>query len=77
MGRRFRRIGAALVAVVSLTVIVTLATGEAALVTTHGISMEPTFHTGDLAVLAPSARYHVGEVVGYHSPLLHLSLIHI
>jgi hypothetical protein len=38
--------------------------------------MEPTFHTGDLAVLAPSARYHVGEVVGYHSPLLHIVVLH-
>ncbi len=76
MGRRFRRIGAALITMVGLTVIVTLATGEVALVTTHGISMEPTFHTGDLAVLVPTPRYHVGEVVGYHSPLLHIVVLH-
>jgi len=75
-GRRIRRIGAIFVMVVGLTVIATLATGEVALVTTHGISMEPRFHTGDLAVIVPAAQYHVGDVVGYHSPLLHIVVLH-
>jgi len=67
---------ATLITVVGFTVIVTLITGEVALVTTHGISMEPTFHTGDLAVIVPSAHYGVGEIVGYHSPLLHIVVLH-
>ena len=75
-GRRFRRICATLVAVIGLIVIVALATGEVALVTTHGISMEPRFHTGDLAVVVPASEYHVGEIVGYHSPLLHIVVLH-
>ncbi len=75
-GRRFRRIGATLVAVVGLTFIAGLATGEVKLVTTHGISMEPRFHTGDLAVVVPSTQYRVGEIVGYHSPLLHIVVLH-
>ena len=75
-GRRLRRIGATLVTVVGLTVIAALATGEVKLVTTHGISMEPRFHTGDLAVVVPSAHYRVGEIVGYHSPLLHIVVLH-
>jgi signal peptidase I len=75
-GRRLRRIGATLVTVAGLTVIGALATGEMALVTTHGVSMEPRFHTGDLAVLVPSSHYHVGEIVGYHSPLLHIVVLH-
>jgi signal peptidase I len=75
-GRRLRRIGAILVTVAGLTVIGALATGEVSLVTTHGISMEPRFHTGDLAVLVPSSHYHVGEIVGYHSPLLHIVVLH-
>ena len=75
-GRRFRRICATLVAVIGLIVIVALATGEVALVTTHGISMEPRFHTGDLAIVVPASEYHVGEIVGYHSPLLHIVVLH-
>jgi signal peptidase I len=75
-GRRFRRICATLVAVLGLVVIVALATGEVALVTTHGISMEPRFHTGDLAIVVPASEYHVGEIVGYHSPLLHIVVLH-
>src|SRR5271170_7219220 len=75
-GRRFRRIGAILVTVAGLTVILALSTGEMSLVTTHGISMEPKFHTGDLAVIVPSAHYRVGEIVGYHSPLLHIVVLH-
>jgi signal peptidase I len=75
-GRRLRRIGAILVTVAGLAVIGALATGEVSLVTTHGVSMEPRFHTGDLAVLIPSSHYHVGEIVGYHSPLLHIVVLH-
>jgi signal peptidase I len=75
-GRRLRRIGATLVAVAGLGTIGALATGEVHLVTTHGISMEPRFHTGDLAVIVPAAQYHVGEIVGYHSPLLHIVVLH-
>ena len=75
-GRRFRRICATLVAVIGLIVIVALATGEVALVTTHGVSMEPRFHTGDLAIVVPASEYHVGDIVGYHSPLLHIVVLH-
>jgi len=75
-GRRLRSICAALVVVIGLAAIVAMATGEVALVTTHGVSMEPRFHTGDLAVIVPSASYHVGEIVGYHSPLLDITVLH-
>ncbi len=75
-GRRLRSICAALVVVIGLAAIVAMATGEVALVTTHGVSMEPRFHSGDLAVIVPSGSYHVGEIVGYHSPLLHITVLH-
>jgi signal peptidase I len=75
-GRRLRRIAAAFVTVAGLTIIVALSTNEVHLVTTHGISMEPRFHTGDLAVIVPSAQYRVGDIVGYHSPLLHIVVLH-
>ena len=34
---------------------------------THGISMEPGFHAGDLAILRTADRYAVGDVVAYRS----------
>ncbi len=42
--------------------------GDSVYVVTSGISMEPRFHTGDLAILRPVATYQVGEIVGYRSP---------
>jgi signal peptidase I len=50
--------------------------GSTDYVTTHGISMEPRFHTGDLAVVRPAADYRVGDVVAYHSDLLHTVVLH-
>ena len=65
---------AALVATVGL--VVAIATGYVTLVTTHGTSMLPAFHSGDLAVVWGSGRYHVGEIVAYHSPLLNITVLH-
>lgn len=76
LGRRLRRIGSTVVVVFGVAVIVPLATGEVALVTTHGVSMLPRFHTGDLAVIIPAAQYRVGDIVGYHSPILHITVLH-
>ena len=45
--------------------------GGTTYVSTHGISMQPRFSTGDLAVLRPADSYDVGDVIAY------LSLIHI
>jgi len=42
--------------------------GDSIYVVTSGISMEPRFHTGDLAVLRPASTYKIGEIVGYKSP---------
>lgn len=76
MRASLRRAGGALVALVVCLAALALATGSVVLVTTHGVSMEPLFHTGDLAVVIPSAGYHVGEIVAYHSPLLHIVVLH-
>ncbi|MGH2862652.1 MAG: signal peptidase I [Solirubrobacteraceae bacterium] len=43
---------------------------------THGISMQPMLHTGDLAIVRPAGNYKVGEVVAYHSTLLHTVVLH-
>ncbi|HET8980263.1 MAG TPA: signal peptidase I [Solirubrobacteraceae bacterium] len=50
--------------------------GSTTYVVTHGVSMEPHFHTGDLALVRPAADYRVGDVVAYRSSLLHLVVLH-
>ena len=50
--------------------------GATTYVTTHGVSMEPGFSTGDLAVLRPSGSYEVGDVVAYRSEALDTVVMH-
>ena len=50
--------------------------GGTTYVTTHGISMEPGFQTGDLAILRPDLSYSVGDVVGYQSDSLDTVVMH-
>ena len=50
--------------------------GSTSYVVTHGISMEPRFHTGDLAILRSQPSYHVGEIVAYHNYKLHRTVLH-
>ncbi|SDF50384.1 signal peptidase I [Blastococcus fimeti] len=50
--------------------------GSTTYVTTHGISMEPGFSTGDLAVLRPADSYEVGDVAAYFSPSLNTVVMH-
>ena len=50
--------------------------GATTYVSTHGISMEPGFSTGDLAVLRPADSYEVGDVVAYHAQSLDTVVMH-
>jgi signal peptidase I len=50
--------------------------GSTTYVVTHGVSMEPHFHTGDLAIVRSQSSYHVGEVVAYHNKELHTIVLH-
>jgi signal peptidase I len=50
--------------------------GQTRYVITSGTSMEPSFHTGDLAIVRPAGHYRVGEIVAYHSTLLHVTVLH-
>lgn len=50
--------------------------GSTAYVVTNGISMEPRFHSGDLALVRPASSYRVGDVVAYRSSLLHVVVLH-
>jgi len=44
--------------------------GNTTYVTTHGISMLPRFHAGDLAIVQPAHDYRVGDIAAYHSTTL-------
>jgi signal peptidase I len=50
--------------------------GGTTYVTTHGTSMEPRFHTGDLAILRSAGSYSVGDVVAYRSASLNTVVMH-
>jgi signal peptidase I len=50
--------------------------GATTYVSTHGISMEPRFHTGDLAILRSQSHYAVNDVVAYQSESLHTVVMH-
>jgi len=50
--------------------------GSTRYVVTHGVSMEPRFHTGDLALVRAQSNYHVGEVVAYDNRMLHTIVLH-
>src|SRR4051794_29822334 len=50
--------------------------GRATYVVTHGTSMQPRFHTGDLAVVYPAVDYRPGQVAAYRSNTLHTVVLH-
>jgi len=50
--------------------------GDTTYVVTDGISMHPRIHTGDLALVRPAASYHVGDIVAYRNPELHVVVLH-
>jgi signal peptidase I len=50
--------------------------GGTTYVSTHGTSMEPGFHTGDLAILRPADSYSAGDVVAYHDESLDTIVMH-
>jgi len=42
--------------------------GRVAYIMVSGHSMEPTMHTGDLAVIRAESDYHIGEIIAYRVP---------
>jgi signal peptidase I len=50
--------------------------GSASYVVTDGVSMQPRFHTGDLAIVRSQSSYHVGEIVAYRNRMLHTIVLH-
>src|SRR5580658_4485390 len=74
--KMFRRGLSALVTVVTAVVVAGFATHRLSYMTTHGVSMLPLFHTGDLALIVATGGYRVGEIVAYRSPTLHTTVLH-
>lgn len=50
--------------------------GSMTYVITHGVSMQPSFHAGDLAILRTSTSYDVGDVAAYRSDTLKTIVMH-
>jgi signal peptidase I len=50
--------------------------GRTTYVSTHGTSMIPRFHSGDLAIVQRTSDYHVGDITAYHSATLHTIVLH-
>src|SRR2546423_8631066 len=63
-------LGVGAAAMVCVPFIPTNLGGRTTYVTTHGTSMGPRLHAGDLAVVQPSSHYRVGDIVAYHSTTL-------
>ncbi|MDQ0826190.1 signal peptidase I [Arthrobacter sp. B2I5] len=65
---RLRTAVLAVVAVLGACVGVVLATGQAGIVITHGVSMNPLYHQGDLVIIARASSYTVGDIAAYNLP---------
>ena len=50
--------------------------GATSLAIVDGTSMLPTFHRDDLVLLRAAHSYRVGDVVAYHSALIHRVVLH-
>lgn len=77
LGRRIAALLLLATAILSWTVLAPPSFGgSTTYVVTRGVSMEPRFHTGDLALVRAQPAYHVGDVVAYKSRLLHTIVLH-
>lgn len=53
-----------------------LITGRAAVVVTHGVSMNPVYYEGDLVIVARTDSYRVGDIAAYHDRAHDLVALH-
>jgi signal peptidase I len=74
-----RRVAAPVVAAAATAVLLIsglVASGRLTVVVTHGVSMQPLYHQGDLVIVARAPAYHVGQIVAYRVPARHLVVLH-
>lgn len=77
--RRLRRpllLVGLLLASFSILAAAAVATGRAAFVGTHGVSMNPIYHQGDLVVVVKANTYRLGQIVAYRLPAAHVVVLH-
>jgi signal peptidase I len=74
--RGWRRAAAAVLIGGTLATTAALVFGLVTVVTTSGVSMNPTYHQGDLVIVARADAYSVGQVVAYHDHLHDLVVLH-
>ncbi|WP_307612930.1 signal peptidase I [Pseudarthrobacter sp. W1I19] len=65
---RLRAVVLAVIAILGACVGVVLASGQAGIVITHGVSMNPLYHQGDLVIIARASSYAVGDIAAYNLP---------
>jgi len=71
MHRALRRLLSAILVMLAALILLgagLVLTGRNAIAITHGISMNPVYHQGDLVVLARSSTYQVGQIAAYRIP---------
>ena len=73
--KQLAAIGAATM-VLALAVSWSVTAGGFSVLVTHGISMEPAFRAGDLAIVRRAADYGVGDVAAYRAPLQRTVVLH-
>jgi signal peptidase I len=56
------------IAVLAAAAGLVLLSGQAAVVITHGVSMNPVYYQGDLVIVARAPSYEVGEIAAYNLP---------
>lgn len=65
---RLRAVFLAVVAVLGACVGIVLISGQAGIVITHGVSMNPVYYQGDLVVVARASSYSIGDIAAYNLP---------
>ena len=70
------RVSIAFAAALATLTIVAFATGRVEYVVTHGVSMNPLYHQGDVVVVMPASHYEVGDIVAYRDQVNDLTVLH-
>ena len=63
-----RRIVVVVLAGVLVVLVTAVGTGRIRYVSTHGVSMIPSYHDGELVVVADADSYGVGDIAAYRNP---------
>jgi signal peptidase I len=74
--RRLRTVVLTGMAVLAMVAVGVLASGRASIVVTHGVSMNPIYHQGDLVMVAAAPSYQVGEIAAYRLPGQNVVVLH-